>query len=91
MLSWHVAAVVSPLELFAFLGQTMRRVFFGYCYPMAYSHRHSLLIHVLFPTRGVPKLCWEAANPLRCKHICRGTLVEDGCQPAPALQAAGDQ
>lgn len=94
-----------PLELFVFLGKTTGSsqgffvfLFFwvvvvggGYCYSTAHNHRHNLLIHLLFPTRGVPKLCWETANPLRCEHICRGTLVEDRCQPAPALQATGDQ
>lgn len=89
--------------LLCFCGQTMRRsfcvVFFFYflfflykcCYPGAHNCRQSLLIHVLLPTRGVPKLCWEIANRLCCKHICRGALVEDRCQPAPALQAPGDQ
>lgn len=64
---------------------------FLYCHPAVYGHRQSLLIHVLLPTRGVPKLRWEPANPFRCKHICRGALVEDGCQPPTAIQAAGDQ
>lgn len=46
---------------------------------------------LLSSSRGIPKLCWKAANALRRKHICCGTLMEDRCQPTPALQATGDQ
>lgn len=38
-----------------------------------------------FYSRGVPKLCWKVANPLRREHICRGALVEDGWGSAPTL------
>lgn len=36
---WHVAAVIPPLELFAFLGQTLSSFFCWYCYPAARSQR----------------------------------------------------
>lgn len=89
-LSWLLLCLLSS-GLFFWDKQQGLDSFLGYCHPTGHSRQHDLLIHALCPTRGVPKLCWEPANPLRCEHICGGTLVEDGRQPAPALQAVGDQ